>query len=574
MEAETKTCQNCKGQFTIQPEDFDFYRSVNVPPPTFCPECRIVRRFNFRNERYLFRRKDARDGREIFSGFSPAAAVSTYENSYWFGDSWDPLATGMNFDFHKNFFDQFRDLLSRAPVPSRSGVNLVDSEYCNEVSDLKNCYLCFNTDHAENSAYLRKTNTIKESLDLHDCSEDELCYESVNVRKSYQAVFSVDCESCVNVWFCKNCTGCTDCVGCADLVNKSYHIFNQPFSKEEYEKKLKEFRFDSYRAIEDMKTGAEAFWLRFPNKFYHGARNKDSIGEGIFDTKNVKYSSSINKAENLRFCQDLHNGANDSYDYSIQVDGSERVYEYMIGGLGSVDSKFCYNCWIDVRNLEYCIFCTSSKDCFGCVGLRNKQYCILNKQYSRDDYFALRDRIIAHMDAVPYVDSQGRAYRYGEFFPFDLSPVAYNESLAQDFFPLTEEEAKRRGYLWREHKTKTFEKTMSAEAMPDSINDTDAALTKEVLACKTCGGAFRIIDLEWNIHTKIGIALPRDCFECRFARQFKFVNPLRFYPRQCMCAREGHRNHRGRCITKFETTYAPDRPEIVYCEQCYQAEVA
>ena len=34
-----------------------------------------------------------------------------------------------------------------------------------------------------------------------------------------------------------------------------------------------------------------------------------------------------------------------------------------------------------------------------------------------------------------------------------------------------------------------------------------------------------------------------------------------------------HSHHKGKCPNEFETSYAPDRPEIVYCEQCYQAEV-
>jgi hypothetical protein len=573
MSAETKNCQNCKLVFTIEPEDFDFYAKVKVPSPTFCPECRLIRRFSFRNDRYLFRRKDAHDGKKIFSGFPPEADVQTYDNKFWFGDSWDPTVNGKEFDFTKNFFDQFRELLSKAPVPSKSAFNLVNSDYCNEASDLKNCYLCFNTDHAENSAYLRKTNSIKDSLDLYDCSEDELCYECVNVRKSYQAVFSVDCESCVNVWFSKDCTGCSDCVGCANLVNKSYHIFNEPFSKGDYEKKVKELRLDSFASVETLWAKAEKFWLGFPCKFYHGARNINSIGEGIYDTKNVKYSRSISKAENLRFCYDLHNGANDSYDYSIQVDGSEGVYEYLIGGLGSVNSKFCYNCWVDAINLEYCIFCISSKDCFGCVGLHKKQYCILNKQYGKEEYFALRDKIVAHMDTRPYVDLNGRVYKYGEFFPFDLSPMAYNESLAQDFFPLTKEEAERRGYKWREQKPKQFDTTIAAKDMPDSVNATPDDFIKEIIECQTCKGAFRILEPELAIHKKIGAPLPRNCFECRFARQFAFVNPMQFYKRECMCDKANHSNHEGKCHVEFETTYAPDRQEIIYCEQCYTLEL-
>src|SRR3989344_8201029 len=53
---EKKICQNCRGEFIIEPEDFSFYEKIGVPAPTFCPECRLVRRLAFRNERTLYRR--------------------------------------------------------------------------------------------------------------------------------------------------------------------------------------------------------------------------------------------------------------------------------------------------------------------------------------------------------------------------------------------------------------------------------------------------------------------------------------------------------------------------------------
>jgi hypothetical protein len=55
MKTETKTCQNCKKDFTIESEDFNFYEKIKVPPPTFCPECRIIRRMLWRNFRSLFK---------------------------------------------------------------------------------------------------------------------------------------------------------------------------------------------------------------------------------------------------------------------------------------------------------------------------------------------------------------------------------------------------------------------------------------------------------------------------------------------------------------------------------------
>jgi len=59
---ETKICQNCKNPFTITPDDFSFYEKIKIPPPTFCPECRYIRRLLDRNEYNLYRRKcDATD---------------------------------------------------------------------------------------------------------------------------------------------------------------------------------------------------------------------------------------------------------------------------------------------------------------------------------------------------------------------------------------------------------------------------------------------------------------------------------------------------------------------------------
>ena len=49
-------------------------------------------------------------------------------------------------------------------------------------------------------------------------------------------------------------------------------------------------------------------------------------------------------------------------------------------------------------------------------------------------------------------------------------------------------------------------------------------------------------------------------------------NPMKLWHRTCMCDKN-HLNHTGKCTNEFETSYSPDRPEIIYCEQCYQQEV-
>jgi len=42
----------------------------------------------------------------------------------------------------------------------------------------------------------------------------------------------------------------------------------------------------------------------------------------------------------------------------------------------------------------------------------------------------------------------------------------------------------------------------------------------------------------------------------------KQLNPMQIYDRQC-----------DKCGVEIKTSYAPDRPEIIYCEKCYQQEV-
>ena len=70
MQQETRQCQNCKQEFVIEPEDFDFYEKIRVPAPTFCPECRAIRRAIFFNQVNLFKKTPVKENKKIFSQIS------------------------------------------------------------------------------------------------------------------------------------------------------------------------------------------------------------------------------------------------------------------------------------------------------------------------------------------------------------------------------------------------------------------------------------------------------------------------------------------------------------------------
>ncbi len=75
------------------------------------------------------------------------------------------------------------------------------------------------------------------------------------------------------------------------------------------------------------------------------------------------------------------------------------------------------------------------------------------------------------------------------------------------------------------------------------------------------------------LYRKMGIPIPKKCFACRRNDRLALRNPRKLWHRTCMCDKENHFHSTDKCEVEFETSYAPNRPEIVYCEKCYQQEV-
>ena len=563
MNVETKICQNCKKGFAIEPDDFEFYKKMKVPAPTWCPECRFRRRFIWRNERKQFRGKSALSGKNLLTLYPPEAGYNIYRNEEWRG-GYDPLVYGREVDFTRPFMAQIFELDRKVPKPSGSALRLLNSEYCDNAGDLKNCYLLFNSNFTEDSGYGNGVDRCQLCFDNSHIQRCERCYNSFWLTNCYQTHFSSRCEDCTNVWFSKDCRGCNNCIGCVNLRTKNYCIFNVQYSKEEYQDRLKEFNFSSWKNMVSMKKQTHEFWLKFPNKSMQGIKNQNASGEFITHSKNVLDSYLIREGENLRFVQYSQvPSSKDCYDLSLGGCNAEQIYECAICGWGASNIKFSVECWEDAINMEYCIYCTGSSDLFGCVGVQKKQYCILNKQYSKEEYNEMVLRIKKHMDDMPYIDKAGRVYKYGEFFPSEASPFAYTHTSSPEHFPLTKEEALAQGFRWQDENHNEYKTTKDAKELSGDIKDIELEIVKEVIKCEKCGRAYRIIEPELHFLRQMGIPVPHWCVDCRHKDRISQRNPAIIYDRQCT-----------KCGEKIKTSYAPDRPEIVYCEKCYTEEVA
>ncbi len=118
----------------------NFYEKIQVPPPTWCPECRMQRRFAWRNERTLHRNTCAATGKPVLSMYAPELPLTVYEENYWKSDAWDPMDYGMEYDSARGFFEQFNTLFFAVPHPNLIQKNCVGSEYSNHTLNIKNCY--------------------------------------------------------------------------------------------------------------------------------------------------------------------------------------------------------------------------------------------------------------------------------------------------------------------------------------------------------------------------------------------------------------------------------------------------
>ncbi|OGI92738.1 hypothetical protein A2933_00805 [Candidatus Nomurabacteria bacterium RIFCSPLOWO2_01_FULL_46_18] len=557
----SKNCKNCKKDFKIRDEDLIFYEQIKVPPPNYCPDCRMQRRLAFRNERTLYKRTCDLCKKETISIYPAGTPFPVYDNDCWWSDKWDPLSFGTEYDPKRPFLAQFGELKNKVPRIALLSLRSHNSDYCNNAGENKNCYLIFAAEFNEDCLYSRLIHRSKNCMDCVSLYDSELCYECVDTRKSFKCLYGERIQDSVNVLFSFDMRNCQNCILCTNGRNLSYCIENKQVTREEFEKRKAEILKD-YASIEEAKKKYEKVRGSAIVKYAFATKCNNVTGDyiyncydgvRIFDATDVKNSSYVADVESPIDCWDCNN-----IYYK-----PERCYNVM----GSLSNRNSIVCTYPMYSNEthYCDNVHNCESCFGCAGLNKKNYHILNKEYPKEDYEKLRDEIIEQMKKEEI---------YGEFFPPKLSPFGYNETLAKEYFPMNEKEAKEKGFNWQGAKTGTYGKeTIKENEMPETGEELNEGILKEVLVCRDCKKNFRVTKAEFDFYKRMNLPLPRKDFECRHQDRMKKRNPRKLWPSKCMCTIERH-GHASTCPNEFETSYSPDRPEAVYCETCYQQEVS
>ncbi len=193
-----------------------------------------------------------------------------------------------------------------------------------------------------------------------------------------------------------------------------------------------------------------------------------------------------------------------------------------------------------------------------------------------------------HMNDVPYIDSTGCVYKYGEFFPIELSPFPYNQTLAQEYFHLSKEIVEKKGYRFIADRKRDYEISLTADTLPDTLSDIPDSIVDEVIECAhkgecedLCTKAFKVLSDDLVFYRKMNLPIPTLCSYCRSFERLSQRNGMIHTTRTCDCsgtksANEKYQNSAPHahgdvpCEVSFVTSYGES--ETVYCEKCYQSE--
>ncbi|MFA6523438.1 MAG: hypothetical protein WCS85_03675 [Candidatus Peribacteraceae bacterium] len=556
-----RSCRQCQSSFDITADDLDLYDKVSpviagrkepVPPPTLCPDCREQRRLAYRNERQFYHRPCAKTGKDVVSIYALEKDCVVYDQIVWWSDDWDQLATGRSVEFGMTFFDQFLMLARVAPRPCIMNMGSENSLYTNHSAYNKNCYMCINTGYSEDCFHL--TNFSIHNKDCADCLAIQKCERCVECTETKQCSFSSslhECINCTDCMSCYDCQGCAHCLRCWNLRHKQYCIENEQLTPEQYRDRLAR----EPKKWEEREKAAEAFRSLLRERAVHKCvvteHCEDVSGDHLYNCKDVHASYYTFDSRDCRHCYDT-GAVTDCLD-ALEPYQGELQFETHGCNLGygiTVCSK-CYEC----KTTHYSQYCFNCRDCFGCFGIRSKQYCILNRQYTKEEYERLVPQLIAHMRTTG---------EWGEFFPVRHTPFAYNETAAIDYFPLTKSEILSRGWQWREQKDEMPKVTrvIPAAKLPESISDIPDDILEWAIECAVTGRPFKIIKQELDFYREMQLPIPHFHPDERHRRRMALRNPRKLWQRKC-----------ASCSKDIVTTYAPQRPEIVYCEECYLKEV-
>jgi len=415
-------------------------------------------------------------------------------------------------DRDKDFFTQFKELFYAQDHHSvLMFYGNENADYSDSTFGAKNVYLSFEVWYnASNVVYSMMVynnahDVVGSTLVANDAS---IVFNSHLVERSSKIFYSSMIFDSNNIWWSSNLSWCTECLFCADLNNQSYCIENKQYSKEDYLQRkvfLLKSNFDT-GLIQTAKT----------------KKNYDATDK-VTDSSQVFLSTWMTASRNILFGCWVW-GSSECIDWiSVGID-SHQLYGCLATGTHSSNLYFCVEVGSST-SCYYSYYLESCSFCLWCIWLKNKSYCIFNKQYEKDERYAEVERIFAGMESE---------WTLWKFFPWSINPYYFNDTLAylaDDSF--TKEEVEKDWYLWRDEEIKVDIPVWLDVINVDDLSayesvDTDwtTRIDPEILKKVIIDAQwnyYRVVPMEYKFLKKYGLPLPREHWLERIKKVFDLL---------------------------------------------------
>lgn len=540
-----------------------YWKKYLIPTPKLSPEERMRRRLAFRNERTLYHRFCDITGKKIISIYCIERWYKVLSQMSWWWDQWNAKDYGQDFDFSRNFNDQFSDLLLAVPhMGLVQQWNNVNADYCNCMSNNKDSYLIFNASDNEGCAYGSFLLNCKNTLDCFNVYFSENCYECIDCTQCYECFYCQDIKNSSNLYYCFDCQNSKNCFACVGLRNKQdwFYILNRKVDAADFEKLLSD-KNQQAQCLEYL----SGLYEKIPKKYSQILFSENSTGGYLEQVKNSSDCWDAVEIEDCHYCGNFM-FAKKCYDVNYYWVSKTNEFAYDCEGVGHgiYDVKFCKLVWGDTKYMMYCYECFNCEQCFGCTGLKSQKYCIFNKQYTQGEYEKLVPEIIKHME---------KTWEWGEFFDPKISPFGYNETVANDFLPLIQMEAYKVWFMWKEdNKQNSYiwayysplpifnydEKVVSKDTAQKNIVECLSGVFECIVSQKN----FKITMQEILFYVNYNLEIPKKHPDERYKKRFNQRLPRKLTQRKCQ-----------KCSVEIQTAYPIVRKEKIYCESCYNKEI-
>ncbi len=576
-----------------------WWKKYNLPLPNLTRQERRRRRLMRRNDRKLYRATCNINHKPIITIYHPKMKFDIVENQEWF-KSVDNSNHWISFDTSKAFGEQLSNLNKKTSKQNVLTTGLMEnSTYTHNVWDMKNCYMSFDAGMSEKTFYTVRCSNSKITFDSLEVNQWEIIFDSISVTKSQNLFYSQNVQDSSYGAFLYNCIGCHNCIGCSNLINKNYHILNKPVSKKEFDS-IWNIIFDWTRKSKEIfEKDYKKLLLQTPQKNMNQTNSENSVSHNIINCKDIFLSQDMISTENARYCDRLvtYWKSSDIMDVSSWAGNMNNCYE--LNCCWSDDKTTATNCHFGsylfwwVNNTQYSLHIPSmSNRLFGCADIDKKEYHILNKKYSKDEYEKLVPKIIEHMK---------KNWERWEFLDPKYSPFPYNDTIANDYYPIhtiqypnwKKEILDPKGTgnifihepektiskaaldLWWSQKIETKRRTKEQEVnipkwldkinwidLPKNIKDVWDDILSKAIICTISQRPFRIIKSELEFYRKYKLPLPIHHPDIRHLDRLNKTVFFDIHLRDC-----------DKCSIKMLSVYPNDYEWKVYCEYCYNKEI-